>query len=164
MDVLHIKQLDELFQIPNLIEKDLNLKGLEPHWNNITVPSTQANTITPVPSTSNDPQLPQQVPKQQKVKKTLTDISRRFSKRILLKKQKDGNNQGQETVKGKQKKKDLEMQTISKPLTPVAQAVTDRLYNEDKISKGGPVKKSSTKATREGGRSKKNSSVKNSAV
>ena len=32
------------------------------------------------------------------------------------------------------------MQTISKPLTPVAQAVTDRLYNEDKISKGGPVK------------------------
>ena len=30
------------------------------------VPSTQANTITPVPSTSNDPQLPQQLPKQQK--------------------------------------------------------------------------------------------------
>ena len=128
------------------------------------VPSTQANTITPLPSTSNDPQLPQQLPKQQKVKKTLTDISRRFSKRILLKKQKDDNNQGQETVKGKQKKKDLEMQTISKPLTPLAQAVTDRLYNEDKISKGGPVKKSSTKATRGGGRSKKNSSVKDSAV
>ena len=96
----------------------------------------------------------------QKVKKALTDISRRFSKRILLKKQKDGNSQGQETVKRKQKKKDLEMQTISKPLTPVAQTVTDRLYNEDKISKGGPVKKSSTKATRGGGRSKKNSSVK----
>ena len=56
------------------------------------------------------------------------------------------------------------MQTISKPLTPVAQAVTDRLYNEDKISKGGPVKKSSTKATRGGRRSKKKSSVKNSAV
>ena len=37
LDVLHIKQLDELFQIPNLIEKDLNLKGLEPHWNNITL-------------------------------------------------------------------------------------------------------------------------------
>ena len=34
------------------------------------------------------------------------------------------------------------MQTISIPLTPVAQAVTDRLCNEDKISKGGPVKKS----------------------
>ena len=121
------------------------------------VPSTQANTIIPVPSTSNNPQ---QVPKQQKVKKTLTDTSRRFSKRILLKKQKDGNNQGQETVKGKQKKKDLEMQTISKPLTPVAQAVTDRLYNEDKISKGGPIKKPSTKAARERGRSKKHSSVK----
>ena len=105
------------------------------------VPSTQANTITP-----------------------LTDISRRFSKRILLKKQKGGDNQAQETVKGKQKKKDLEMQTISKPLTPVAQAVTDRLYNEDKISKGGPVKKSNTKATRGRGRSRKNSSVKNSAV
>ena len=49
------------------------------------VPSTQANTITPLPSTSNEPQLHQQVPKPQKVKKTLTDISRRFSKRILLK-------------------------------------------------------------------------------
>ena len=128
------------------------------------VPSTQANTITPLPSTSNDPQLPQQVPKPQKVKKTLTYISRRFSKRILLKRQKGGDNQVQETVKGKQKKKDLEMQTISKPLTPVAQAVTDRLYNEDKISKGGPVKKSSTKAARGRGRSRKNSSVKNSAV
>ena len=56
------------------------------------------------------------------------------------------------------------MQTISKPLTAVAQAVTDRLYNEDKISKGGPVKKSSTKAARGRGRSKKNSSAKNSAV
>ena len=109
------------------------------------VPSTQGNTITPLPSTSNNPQLPQQVPKPQKVKKTLTYISRRFSKRIPLKKQNGGDNQAQETVKGKQKKKDLEMQTISKPLTPVVQAVTDRLYNEDKISKGGPVKKSSTK-------------------
>ena len=52
------------------------------------VPSIQAKTITPVPSTSNDSQLPQQVPKQQKVKKTLTDISRRYSKRILLKNKK----------------------------------------------------------------------------
>ena len=32
------------------------------------------------------------------------------------------------------------MQPISRPLTPVAQAATDRLYNDDKISKGGPVK------------------------
>ena len=124
------------------------------------VPSTQANTITPLPSTSNEPQLPQQVPKPQKVIKTLTDISRRLSKRILLKNLKGGDNQAQETVKGKQKKKDLETQTISKPLTPVAQAVTDRLYNEDKISNGGPVKKSSTKATRGRGKSRKNSSVK----
>ena len=30
-------ELDELFQILNLIEKDLNLKGLEPHWSNIAV-------------------------------------------------------------------------------------------------------------------------------
>ena len=93
------------------------------------------------------------------MKKTLTDISRRFSKIILSKKQKGSDNQPQETVKGN-KKKDLEMQTISKPLTPVAQAVTDRLYNEVKISKGGPVKKSNTKATRGRGRSRKNSSVK----
>ena len=61
------------------------------------------------------------------------------------------------------------MQPISKPLTPVAQVVTDRLYNnDDKISKGGPVKKSSTKATpkatRGRGRSRKKSSVNNSAV
>ena len=34
------------------------------------IPSTQANTITPLHSTSNDPQLSQQVPKPQKVKKT----------------------------------------------------------------------------------------------
>ena len=57
------------------------------------------------------------------------------------------------------------MQTISKPLILVAQAVTDRLCNEDKISKGGPVKKSSTKSTpkasRERGRPRKNSSVEN---
>ena len=51
----------------------------------LQVPSTQANTITPLPSTSNEPQPHQQVPKSQKVKKTLTDISRGFSKRILLK-------------------------------------------------------------------------------
>ena len=74
----------------------------------------------------------------------------------------------QETVKGKQKKKDLEMQPMSKPLTPVAQAVTNRLYNDDKISKGGPVKRFSTKTTPKAtwgrGRPRKNSSVNNSAV
>ena len=36
MDVLHINQLDELFQILNLFGKDLNLKGLTPHWSNTT--------------------------------------------------------------------------------------------------------------------------------
>ena len=41
LDVLHIKQLDELFQILNLFEKDLNLKGLKPHWNNITISSSR---------------------------------------------------------------------------------------------------------------------------
>ena len=62
--------------------------------------SSQADDITPVPSTSNEPQLPQQVVKPQKVKKTITvvkpqkvkktitDISRRFSTRILQKKPK----------------------------------------------------------------------------
>ena len=34
-------ELDELFQILNLIEKDLNLKGLEPYWSNITWRSHQ---------------------------------------------------------------------------------------------------------------------------
>ena len=45
--------------------------------------SSQTDNITPVPSSSNEPQLPQQVTKPQKVKKTLTDISGRFSTRIL---------------------------------------------------------------------------------
>ena len=48
--------------------------------------SSQADKITPVPSSLNETQLPQQVTKPQKVKKTLTDISRRFSTRILQKK------------------------------------------------------------------------------
>ena len=42
---------------------------------------------------------------------------------------------------------------------PVAHAVTDRLYNDDKICKGGPVKKKkrpSTKATRGKRKRKKN--------
>ena len=60
------------------------------------------------------------------------------------------------------------MQPTSKSLTPVAQAVTDRLYNDDKIAKGRPVKRSSTKAppkaTRGRGRPGKSSSVNNSAV
>ena len=34
-------ELNELFQILNLIEKDLNLKGLEPHWNNRTIEIVQ---------------------------------------------------------------------------------------------------------------------------
>ena len=37
----------------------------------------------------------------------------------------------------------------SRPLTAVAQAVTDRLYNEDKISEGGPVVKISNKTSPE---------------
>ena len=78
-------------------------------------PIQKADEITSVaPSTSNDPQLPRAIKsqriKQQRVKKTLSEKST-----------------------GKQYKSDLEMQPISRPLTPVAQAVTDRLYNGDKI-------------------------------
>ena len=47
--------------------------------------SLQADNITPVPSSSNELQLPQQVTKPQKVKRILTGISRRFSARILQK-------------------------------------------------------------------------------
>ena len=43
---------------------------------NKTTPSSEADKIIPVPSLSNEPQLPQQVTKPQKVKKTTTDISR----------------------------------------------------------------------------------------
>ena len=89
-------------------------KSSDPSADNTSAPipssviahSSQADTITPVPSSSNELQLPQQVTKLQKVKKTLTDICRRFSARILLNKQKkNGNNKEQETVKGKQKRK-----------------------------------------------------------
>ena len=75
-------------------------------------------------------------------------MSRRFSARILNKQKSADNKQQDSMVKAIQKKKkDLEMQPISKPLTPVAQAVTDKLYDEEKISKGGPVKMSSSKST-----------------
>ena len=37
MDVLHINQLDEFFQILNLFGKDSNMKGLTPHWSNTTI-------------------------------------------------------------------------------------------------------------------------------
>ena len=75
-------------------------------------------------------------------------MSRRFSARILNK-QKSSDNKEQDIMDKamEKKKKDLEMLPISKSLTPVAQAVTDRLYNEAKISKGGPVKKSNSKTT-----------------
>ena len=75
-------------------------------------------------------------------------MSRRFSARIHNKQKSTDNKQQDSMVKSIQKKqKNLEIQPISKPLTFVAQAVTDRLYNEEKISKGGPVKKSSSKST-----------------
>ena len=40
-------ELDELFQILNLIEKDLNLKGLEPHWSNTTLLELQKQIHQP---------------------------------------------------------------------------------------------------------------------
>ena len=113
-----------------------------------SVDQTGADNNTPVPSSLNTPQLPKQVKKPQKVKKTLTDMSRRFSAKIHNKQKSADNKQQESMVKAIQKKKkDLEMQPISKPLTPVAQAVTDRLYDDEKISKGRAVKKSSSKST-----------------
>ena len=71
--------------------------------------------------------------KPQKVKKTLNDMSRRFSARILNKKKSADNKEQDSMVKAIQKKKkDLEMQPVSKPLTPVAQAVSDNLYKMKK--------------------------------
>ena len=130
---------------PVALKVSTSIKSTDPNADNtppskpstVIAHSSQADNITPAPSTSNEPQLPQQVIKPQKVKKTITDISRRFSTRSLQnKKQKVGKEQ--ETVKGKQKKKDLEVQPISRPLTPVAQAVTDRLYNNGKEDKKNP--------------------------
>ena len=41
-------KLDELFQILISIEKDLNLKGLEPHWSNTTRGAIQVQDIPQV--------------------------------------------------------------------------------------------------------------------
>ena len=63
MDVLHINQLDELFQILNLFGKDSNLKGLTPHWSNTTLPVTaqgdddEVDTIPYAPGDSEDEQF-----------------------------------------------------------------------------------------------------------
>ena len=40
-------ELDELFQTLNLIEKDLNLKGLEPHWSNKTIKPSDKMVMMP---------------------------------------------------------------------------------------------------------------------
>ena len=45
LDVLHINQLDELFQILNLFGKDSNMKGPTPHWSNTTIALTENNFI-----------------------------------------------------------------------------------------------------------------------
>ena len=71
-------------QVSTSVKKN---KSTDPSADNTPAPipssviahSSQADTITPVPSSSNELQLPQQVTKPQKVKKNLTDISRRFS-------------------------------------------------------------------------------------
>ena len=73
------------------------------------ISSTQVDTITQIPSSTNELLLPQKVSKQINVKNIVTDIGKRYFTRFQ-KKQKSGDNQVQETVKGKQKKKDLEMQ------------------------------------------------------
>ena len=142
---------------------------MKPVQSSSVVGEREADKNTPVPSSSNTLQLPKQLAKPKKLKKTLNYMSRRFSARILNK-QKCPDNKEQVIMDKamEKKKKDLEMLPISKPLTPVAQAVTDRLYNEAKISKGGPVKKSNskttTKATRVRGRPRKDSSVDTSSV
>ena len=82
---------------PVALQVSTSVKSTDPSADNTPAPipstvithSSQTNNITPVPSSSNEPQLPQQVTKPQKVKRTLTDISRRFSTRILQKKTKE---------------------------------------------------------------------------
>ena len=50
-------ELNELFQILNLIEKDLNLKGLEPHWSNTTVSILRLNSMIPLKQLCNSEYL-----------------------------------------------------------------------------------------------------------
>ena len=69
------------------------------------ISSTQVDTITQVPSSTNELQLPQKVSKQKNVKNIVTDIGKRYFTRFQKKKQKSGDNQVQETVKGKQKER-----------------------------------------------------------
>ena len=76
---------------PRALQVSTSVKSTDSSADNAPspIPSSvisQADKITPVPPSSNEPQLPHQVPKPQKVKKTLTDIRRRISKRILLRK------------------------------------------------------------------------------
>ena len=81
---------------PVALKVSTSIKSTDPSADNtppsrpstVIAHSSQAYNITSVPSTSNEPQLPQQVIKPQKVKKTITDISGRFSTRILQKKPK----------------------------------------------------------------------------
>ena len=95
------------------VSTSVKKKSTDPSADNTPAPipssviahSSQADKVTPVPSSSNEPQLPQQVTKPQKVKKTLTDISRRFSARILLNKQKSGNNKNKKLLKVNRKRK-----------------------------------------------------------
>ena len=140
-------------------ETDEEQGYMKPVQSSSVVGERETDKNTPVPS-SNTLQFPKQLANPQKLKTTINYMSRRFSARILNK-QKSSDNKEQDIMDKamEKKKKDLEMLPISKPLTPVAQAVTDRLYNEAKISKGGPVKKSNskttTKATRGRGRPRK---------
>ena len=78
------------------LQVSTSVKSTDPSADNTPAPipstviahSLQADNITSVPSSSNEHQLPQQRTKPQKVKRTLTDISTRFSTRILQKKKK----------------------------------------------------------------------------
>ena len=90
------EQGDNEYMQPVVLKVSTSVKSTDPSADNtpasrpstVIAHSSQADNITPVPLTSNKPQLPQQVIKPQKVKKTITDISRRFSIRILQKKKK----------------------------------------------------------------------------
>ena len=85
-------------------ETDEEQGYMKPVQSSSVVGEREADTNTPVPSSSNTLQLPKQLAKPQNLKKTLNYMSRRFSARILNK-QKSSDNKEQDIMDKAMKKK-----------------------------------------------------------
>ena len=97
-------------------ETDEEQGYMKPVQSSSVVGERESDKNSPVPSSSNTLQLPKQLAKPQKLKKTLNYMSRRFSARILNKQNSSDNKEQDIMDKAmEKKKKDLEMLPLSKP-------------------------------------------------